>query len=55
MVRRVVGRFGREMNREPVNNRGPKTTGGARLRNPRRVSAPRSRGIGPYYREEDDI
>ena len=42
------------MNREMVNNSGPKTPGGARLREPQKVSAPRSEGIGGVYRDKAD-
>ncbi|GAB4260777.1 MULTISPECIES: hypothetical protein [Thermincola] len=52
MVRRVVGRISREMQKESVDYKGPKTQTGARLRSNRTVRSPRSSGIGPYYRDE---
>ncbi len=59
MVRKAVGRISREMNRETVDYRGPKTASGARFRNPRRISAPRYTGTGFYreraVQEEEDI
>jgi len=54
VARKVVGKISREMNREMVNNSGPKTPGGARLREPQKVSAPRSEGIGGVYRDKAD-
>ncbi|MHB9095203.1 MAG: hypothetical protein ACYC21_11055 [Eubacteriales bacterium] len=55
MARKVVGKISREMNREMVNYSGPKTPSGAKLRNPRKISAPPSEGVGPVYRDEEDI
>ena len=56
MVRKLIGKISREMNREMVNYAGPKTSTGARLRKSRRVSAPRYGGLGAVYRaDEEDI
>ena len=58
VARKVVGKISREMNREMVNYSGPKTPSGAKLREPQKISAPRSEGIGQVYRDEhydDDI
>jgi len=53
MPRKVVGRFTREMNTESVNDSGPKTRAGAKLRERRTVSEPRSKGIGGIYRANE--
>ena len=58
MTRKVVGKISREMNREMVNSSGPKTPSGANLREPQKITAPRSKGIGGVYRDDhydDDI
>jgi len=55
MVRKVVGRISREMNREMVNYSGPKTASGAKHRKSRRVSAPKHEGLGVVYRDDEDI
>ncbi len=55
MVRKVVGRISREMNREMVNYSGPKTAAGAKRRKSGRVSAPKYEGLGTVYRDDEDI
>jgi|GEM_PF-2536827 len=55
MARKVVGRISREMNHESVNYAPSlKTPSGAVHRNRRRVSAPRYKGIGGVYRDDDE-
>ena len=58
MIRKVIGRIGRELNRgiseESVDSKGPKTASGSRVRTPRRVSPPRSEGIGGVYKEKEE-
>ena len=55
MARRIVGKINREMNREAVNESGPKTASGARLRGPQKISTPRTSGVGRVYKEDEDI
>ncbi len=54
MARKVVGRISREMNREMVNYSGPKNSTGAKLRETRKISAPRSKGVGGVYKDDYD-
>ena len=44
MVKKVVGKISREMNRETVNLSEPKTESGSRLRGPKTESSSRLRG-----------
>jgi hypothetical protein len=54
VARKVVGRISREMNREMVNYSGPKNSTGAKLRETRKISAPRSKGVGGVYKDDYD-
>jgi len=55
LVRKVIGRINREMNRDIAPYPGPRSENRTRVRSPRKVSRPQSAGLGPVYREDDDI
>ena len=57
MRRRVVGRIGREqnrdMNREHLDNKGPKTSTGARVTKPQLIQEPPYQGVGRVFLDDD--